>query len=150
MMKNHLGHAAALGAIGFASLLTMTACATVNAGARPLETALIGAAEKPNPGDSDGGGTASVRADAAKAEVCYDLAVTNIAPATMAHIHKAPADAAGPPVVTLTPPTAGSSSGCVAVDATLVKDIIANPAAYYVNVHNAEFKAGAVRGQLSK
>lgn len=149
-MTNHLSHTVALGAIGFAGLLTVTACATVDAGARPLKAALIGAAEKPNPGDPDGGGSASVRADPAKAEVCYELAVTNIAPATMAHIHKAPADAAGPPVVTLTPPTAGSSSGCVAADATLVKDILANPAAYYVNVHNAEFRAGAVRGQLSR
>jgi hypothetical protein len=32
----------------------------------------------------------------------------------------------------------------------VVTDLLANPAGYYVNVHNAEFRAGAIRGQLSK
>lgn len=30
----------------------------------------------------------------------------------------------------------------------LVRDILANPAGFYVNVHNAEFPNGTVRGQL--
>ena len=29
-----------------------------------------------------------------------------------------------------------------------VAQILANPAAYYVNVHNADYPGGAVRGQL--
>jgi hypothetical protein len=29
-------------------------------------------------------------------------------------------------------------------------DIIKNPGNYYVNVHNAEFPKGAIRGQLVK
>jgi hypothetical protein len=29
-----------------------------------------------------------------------------------------------------------------------VKDILTNPAAYYVNVHTSDYPAGAVRGQL--
>jgi hypothetical protein len=32
----------------------------------------------------------------------------------------------------------------------LAKDILKNPADYYVNVHNEEYEAGALRGQLSK
>jgi hypothetical protein len=31
-----------------------------------------------------------------------------------------------------------------------LKPIIANPAGYYVNIHNADFPGGAVRGQLAK
>jgi hypothetical protein len=34
------------------------------------------------------------------------------------------------------------------VDSDLIKAIQANPSNYYVNVHNAEYSAGAVRGQL--
>ena len=55
-----------------------------------------------------------------------------------------------PVVLGLQPPTDGSSGGCVEVGRTLAKDILKNPADYYVNVHNAEFPAGALRGQLSR
>lgn len=54
-------------------------------------------------------------------------------------------------VVALAAPTGGSSSGCVSdVDRDLARAIIVNPDDYYVNVHNAEFPAGAVRGQLAR
>jgi hypothetical protein len=49
-----------------------------------------------------------------------------------------------------TPDAAGKSSGCATVGQPVVAAILANPADYYVNVHNAEFPGGAVRGQLSK
>ena len=35
------------------------------------------------------------------------------------------------------------------LDKNLLKDIIRNPENYYVNVHNAPFPNGAVRGQLA-
>jgi hypothetical protein len=58
---------------------------------------------------------------------------------------------AGPPVVTLEPLTAeGQSKGCVSAEADVIKEIRQNPAGFYVNVHNAEFPDGAVRGQLAK
>ena len=98
--------------------------------------------------DPDGSGSASVKVDGA--QVCYDLKVAGIAPATAAHIHKAAAGSNGPPVVPLTAPTSGSSAACVSVDAPLAADLVANPQLYYVNVHTPEFPPGAVRGQLAK
>jgi CHRD domain-containing protein len=123
--------------------------ATAALGATSLSTTLSGPAEKPNAGDPDGKGTATLKIDGAKGEVCYELAVSGIAAATMAHIHKAPADAAGPVAVPLAKPDAdGKSKACATVDKAVAEDIAKNPSAYYVNVHNAEFPAGAVRGQL--
>lgn len=119
-------------------------------GGRPLTTTLTGAAEVPGPGDTDGAGTASITLNPGKGQVCYELTVSNIAAANAAHIHSGAADVAGPVVVGLDAPSSGSSKGCADLDKEKVKDIIQNPANYYVNVHNTEFPNGAVRGQLSK
>lgn len=119
-------------------------------GGRPLFTTLTGAAEIPGPGDPDGTGSAKITLNHGQGEVCYELTVDRIAPANAAHIHEGAADKAGPPVATLTAPAGGSSKGCVSLDKDKIKDIIQNPQHYYVNVHNAEFPDGAVRGQLAK
>jgi hypothetical protein len=111
-------------------------------------TTLSGAEEVP-PADPDGTGFALITLNVGQATVCWELTASNIAPAAAAHIHKAPAGVNGPIVVPLSPPTSGSSSDCGSADVALIQDIIDNPEQYYVNVHNAEFPGGAVRGQLS-
>ncbi len=120
------------------------------AGGRPLSTTLTGAAEAPGPGDPDGSGSAFITLNHGQGEVCFELTVSGIAPATAAHIHVAPAGVPGPVVVPLAAPTSGSSSGCVSADPDLIKAIMKHPEEYYVNVHNVDFPAGALRGQLSK
>lgn len=107
-----------------------------------------GANEVPGPGDPDGFGVATVMLDSDTGEVCVRLRVYNIRPATAAHIHVGGPTVAGPVVVPLPAPTSGSSSGCVLVTRSVVQRIIDNPGNHYVNVHNAQFPAGAVRGQL--
>ncbi len=139
--------------VGSATLLCaglLSASALAADGGRKLTASLSGAAEVPGPGDPDGNGSALVTVNPGQRQICYRLTVANIAPATDAHIHEAPVGAAGPPEVFLTAPTSGSSSGCVTVTRQLALEILKNPADYYVNVHNVEYPAGAVRGQLSK
>jgi hypothetical protein len=111
---------------------------------------LTGAAEVPGPGDADGRGSAQVTVEDGKNTVCYTLKVDDIATPTAAHIHRGAAGSAGPPVVTLSAPTAGTSNGCATAAADLVAAIRQTPEAFYVNVHNAEHPAGAVRGQLGR
>jgi hypothetical protein len=54
----------------------------------------------------------------------------------------------GPIVVSMEAPTDGGSEGCVAISPALAHQLIGAPADYYVNVHNADYPGGAVRGQL--
>ena len=117
---------------------------------RPLAAVLTGAAEVPGPGDPDGTGEVFMTLNVGRSEICYQIMVADIAPATAAHIHVGTAAVAGPVVVGLTPPTGGSSSACASADRDLVLAILSSPQNYYVNVHNAEFPAGAIRGQLAK
>jgi hypothetical protein len=122
----------------------------IEAGGRSLSATLTGAAEVPGPGDPDGTGTASLTVNPGLGQICNQLTVSGIAPATAAHIHLGAVGVAGPVVVPLEPPTDGSSSGCTEVSRELALAILTSPSDYYVNVHNAEFPAGAVRGQLAK
>ena len=95
-------------------------------------------------------GTAVVRIRQPAGQVCYRLHAENITlPAVAAHIHRGGAGANGPVVVPFTPPAAnGNSDGCTAADASVINDILANPAGFYVNVHTTEHPGGAMRGQL--
>ena len=108
---------------------------------------LSGAQENP-PADADGSGKVGIFLNASSGSVCFGLTVANIAPATAAHIHHAPAGVNGPVVIPLPAPTTGSSAGCVTASPALVQNIIDHPADYYVNVHNAQYPGGAIRGQL--
>jgi hypothetical protein len=134
-------------------LLALLALASVAAdGGRPFKIEMTGANEAPGPGDPDGSGTAKLWLNPGLGQVCFELSVSNIAlPATGAHIHEAPAGEPGSVVVPLTAPDAsGTSSGCVSADRDLILDILMHPEEYYVNVHSTEYRAGAVRGQLSR
>jgi hypothetical protein len=100
----------------------------------------------PGPGDPNGRGEAEV--NVYKAKVCYELEVKRIKPAMAAHIHVGGPNVAGPVVVTLKPPTDGSSEGCTPISKQLSKNLRDNPSHYYVNVHNRPYPDGALRGQL--
>jgi hypothetical protein len=102
-------------------------------------------------GDPDGSGGAVVTIDGTT--LCYGVTVMNIETPTAAHIHIGKKNVNGPVVVPFTAPATGdpgASSGCAGVTADLAAAIAKHPNRYYVNVHNATYPGGAVRGQLSK
>lgn len=122
-----------------------------------LAATLSGANEVPGPGDPDGRGKAFVRLSGTTA--CYLLEWSGIGAPTAAHIHQGGAGVAGPVVVLFFQPgtnaaslpgTLSSVAGCVDVDPALAGRIAASPRDWYVNIHTADFAAGAIRGQLHR
>lgn len=104
-------------------------------------------------GDPDGRGDARLTINVGQGEVCWEIAVRDIAlPATAAHIHEAPVGVRGPVVVGLSAPGAdGATSGCASgVNRELLRRLLTDPSAFYVNVHTTDFPAGAVRGQMGE
>ena len=114
-----------------------------------LKAVLKGASEVPGPGDSDGRGRARIRVKPSAGEVCFRLSWRNIADPTKAHIHRGVKGEAGDVVVTLFDGTATHRDCVTGLDEDLLRDIKRHPRQYYVNVHNADFPNGAVRGQLA-
>jgi hypothetical protein len=125
-------------------------------------------------GDPRGRGEAYVFGiDANTTTLCYVLRVQRIGELALApgngrqaHIHRGKAGENGPVVVSLAWPQDGRAADCIAEDRILPNgspafardangtplatafEILMNPEEFYVNVHNAEYPAGAIRGQL--
>jgi len=114
-------------------------------------------------GDRNGSGEAYVFGiDGDPTTLCYVLVVDKIETAMAAHIHEGPRGTNGPVVVNLAAPGDGNAADCLTEGEILgsgaeafpgaqvtVAEILANPSNYYVNVHNAAFPNGAIRGQLA-
>jgi hypothetical protein len=132
-------------------LLTVLAFTSVAARGLTFTTTLTGAAEVPGPGDPDGTGTATITLDPGKQMVCWEIHVSGITlPASAAHIHFInPETGFGGVLVGLSAPDAtGHASGCTTTTRENIVNIISNPDGYYVNVHNSDYPAGALRGDL--
>ena len=114
-----------------------------------FNVALSGAAEIPGPGDDDGSGTIQLAIDAAAGEVCYSLDFADITDPSAGHIHTGAVDESGGVLVGLFSAAADAGQGCaIGVSAADIAAILANPAGHYINIHNADFPAGAIRGQM--
>ena len=119
---------------------------------RKISATLTGGAEVPGPGDPNGAGLFEARINPGTERICYTITASGIDNATVAHIHSGAAGVAGGPVLTLDTPDGDDddSEDCQDIDRDLAQNLIQNPQNYYVNVHNAAFPSGAIRGQLSK
>ncbi|TFY98454.1 CHRD domain-containing protein [Ramlibacter rhizophilus] len=93
------------------------------------------------------------------------LAQTELPPGggRAAHIHEGARGTNGPVVANLAWPQDGQAADCLTEGETdpsgpkfptgepgIVQRILANPSAFYINVHNTDFPAGAIRGQLGE
>ena len=117
------------------------------ASSKALAGTLNGDRQVDNEGDPDGEGFASVVFDDGTAHFFFN--VMNTVEPSAAHIHRGGANENG----SITVDSSASFSGgvavsSVAVDDDLEREILASPHDFYFNVHNSEFTAGAVRGQL--
>ena len=131
----------AISVLAAAVLAAGAAAATQKGGS--LHATLTGKAETPK-GDPDGSGTAEVKITGTK--VCWEIKTAKVGTIVAAHIHKGKPGAAGPVVVPFGKTFKGK--GCTTTTVAIAAAIERNPAAYYVNVHNAKYPAGALRGQL--
>ena len=139
------GTAAAL-AIAVPLMLTPADATTTST---ELLAQMDGPSEVP-PADPNGAGDAFVFGTPSDpGALCYVLIVERIGTPTAAHIHPGAVGVVGDPVVPLKTPADGDSAGCVQTRERLVARILANPQNFYVNVHNARFPGGAIRGQLA-
>jgi hypothetical protein len=133
-----------VGAAALALLLPLQAQATIFQFTVPL----LGSNEvAPNVGDPDGTGTAILTIDDSTAPfptISWSITVENILlPPSAAHIHMGAAGTNGPVRVDFSAQLIGGPIQ----DADLV-GVLADPAGWYVNVHNTDHPGGAVRGQV--
>ncbi|MDZ4754099.1 MAG: CHRD domain-containing protein [Phycisphaerae bacterium] len=102
-------------------------------------------------GDPDGSGSATLWLDTGVNKIFWDITYKNIDAPSDSHIHDGDFGTNGPVFIGFGPGTTGGPGTLIgdkdATDAQL-DQIIADPAGFYVNVHNAAFPGGAIRGQL--
>ena len=117
-------------------------------------------------GDVNGGGEAYVFGIDGDAEtLCYVLLVDKIQTVPVsegmaAHIHFGGRGENGPVVAALAGPEDKNAADCLTegemgkfplhpeAGSGIVQDILNHPEDYYINVHNPDYPAGAIRGQL--
>ena len=125
--------------------LVLVSCFTAAAGAQTLIAVLNGASEAPGPGDADGFGLAGVRFEGTT--VAYNMMIQHVSTPTASHIHRGAAGVPGPVVIALALAfPSNRASGSATASASLIEEIRDNPEGFYVNIHNADFPNGAIRG----
>ena len=127
-----------------ASFVGVLAASAGTTASTKLEATLNGKAEG---APKTNKGKAEVTLNAATGKVCWDFRLAKIdGKPNQAHIHLGKRGVSGNVIVPL-----GANykrQGCTTAAKATVRAILKSPGAYYVNVHNAKYPVGAVRGQL--
>lgn len=130
------------------SVIAVALVTTASAAMSPVVSAkLSGKNEAPAKGDPDGTGLVILHLNARKATACWEFkGVRRVGTPLAAHIHRGRKGKAGAVVV----PLGGKykAKGCQKASKTTIEAIESRPNDYYVNIHNARYPNGALRGQL--
>jgi hypothetical protein len=118
--------------------------------ATPAEADLSGGAVVPTQGDPDGTGHIDMLLYPSKNKICYRITVAGIESATAAHLHRGTAGEVGPAVLRLRVPRETVRECRRELGKRFIREIKHNTSDYYVDVHNAGFPDGALRGQLTR
>jgi hypothetical protein len=127
------------------TLLSLAAALALSASAAVFQfNVSLDGAQEVGGGDVDGTGTAVLFIDDTLPSITWNISINNVnTPLTGAHIHNAVAGVNGSVVVNFS----GALSGGPLSDPDLTS-VLASPTSFYVNLHNADFPGGAIRGQL--
>jgi hypothetical protein len=118
-----------------------------------LTARLNGTNEVPGPGDPDGNAIGIIRIN--QSDLHFGFLWGGIASPTAAHLHAGGVTESGPVAVPLfasagIPSSIWAVAGTVTVATDISTRVSRQPSKFYLNVHNAEFPDGAIRGQLAR
>ena len=109
-------------------------------------------------GDPDATGTAVLRLHPRAGKLCYTIKVRGLAAPSEpapgvgdAHIHRTSDGSIAVDLATDFDKADGFyiATGCVSVSDALLREIIADPDAFYINIHNTPYPGGALFGTLT-
>jgi hypothetical protein len=135
---------------------TATETSTPTATAVPCDTGfltatLTGADEVPSV-ITEGKGTVKLLLDTTAGTIIGNWQIIHLTGLiTAAHIHTGPSGMNGAVLISLVPlPSAGGTFATLnSAPVTSMQDVLANPSAFYVNVHTMAHPGGEIRGQLA-
>jgi CHRD domain len=131
--------------VAAAALLAPAALALPRAMHPTLSASLLGKNEVPK-GSPTAHGIVNLDLKSGAGKVCWTFQLAGVSKPLAAHIHKGRAGVSGPVFIPLG--KSFKAKGCTAAAKKLIEAVEANPNGFYVNVHNAKFPGGIVRGTL--
>ena len=127
------------------ALFAPAALALPNAMHPELGAKLLGKNEVPK-GSPTAHGIVNLTLNSGKGTVCWTFDLAGVTKPAAAHIHKGRAGVSGPVFIPLG--KTYNAKGCTAAPKKSIDAVESNPNGFYVNVHNAKYPNGVVRGQL--
>ena len=131
--------------IAAAALLAPAALARPVSMSPELGATLLGKNEVPK-GSPTAHGIVNLTLSTGKGTVCWTFTLVGVNKPAFAHIHNGRAGVSGPVFIPLG--KTYKAKGCAVASKKSLEAVESNPNAYYVNVHNAKYPNGIVRGQL--